>query len=100
MRLGKTETALDLLKRYTDLATSDIYPLRLMGDQYFNLVDGWLEDTLTIGNDLPRNDAIICSSISKTVENSKEFLLLAEDTCFQNMVQRLKTIEKDMNKLH
>lgn len=100
MRLGNTEKALDLLKRYTDLATSDIYPLRLKGDQYFNLVDGWLEDTLISGNDLPRNDTIIRSSISRAVENGKEFVPLAENSHFRDIVQRLKAIEKDGNKLH
>lgn len=100
MRLGNREKALDVLKRYTDLATSDIYPLRLMGDQYFNLVDGWLEDTLVTGNDLPRNNTIIRSSISKAVENGKEFLPLVENTRFQNMVKRLKTIEKEEDNLH
>ena len=95
MKLGNPEKALELLERYTQLATSNIYPLSLHGDEYFDLLDGWLENTLTMGSDMPRNEMTIKKSAVEAIINCKTFEPLKDDVHFQNIIKRLKTLEEN-----
>ena len=95
MKLENSEKALELLERYTQLATSNIYPLNLHGDEYFDLLDGWLENTLTMGSDMPRNEMTIKKSAVEAIINCKTFEPLKDDVHFQNIIKRLKTLEEN-----
>lgn len=94
MSFGRKERALDLLEQYAALATSDIYPLRLHGDSYFNLLDEWLEASLTRGSDLPRDESIVRKSMTQAVADNPLFAPLASDPRFQGIVRRLKENEE------
>ncbi len=96
MKLNDTEKALEALEQYTLLASGNIYPLRLHGDSFFNLVDQWLEHTLALGDALPRDSRAILGTIASTVENSKTFFPLHDNPHFQNIVQRLKKIQPSL----
>ena len=95
MKLGNSEKALELLEGYTQLATSNIYPLSLHGDEYFDLLDGWLENTLTMGSDMPRNEMTIKKSAVEAIINCKTFEPLKDNVHFQNIIKRLKTLEEN-----
>lgn len=95
MKLGDTEKTLDILEQYVFLATSQIYPLNLHGDNFFDLVDSWLENTLALGDVLPRDSKTIQENILKSVENNEIFLTLHNDPRFQSMIRKLKTITTD-----
>jgi len=41
---GNTDRTLDTLEEYAELVTGNIYPLKLKGDDYFNLIDEWFKD--------------------------------------------------------
>lgn len=75
MALGNTEQALDVLAQYTELAISDIYPLRLHGDKFFNLLDEWLEDELVLGSFPPRDETLIRHSITQALSENPPFCL-------------------------
>lgn len=95
MKLGDTEKTLDILEQYAFLATNQIYPLHLHGDNFFDLVDSWLENTLALGDVLPRDSKTIRENILKSVENNEIFLTLHNDPRFQNIIRKLKTITTD-----
>ena len=95
MKLGNSEKALKTLEKYTQLATSNIYPLNFHGDEYFDLLDGWLENTLTLGSDMPRNQMMMQKSVSESIINCKVFEPLKDNVQFQNMIKRLKTLEEN-----
>ncbi len=94
LMLGKTEKALDLLEQYAQLVTSDIYPLRLHGDYYFDQLDEWLEQTLVLGSDLPRNETIIRRSMAEVVRNNPAFTPLKNYPRFQSIIKRLEVNEE------
>ncbi len=94
LALGKTEKALDLLEQYTQLATSDIYPLRLHGDHYFDRLDGWLEHTLTLGSDMPRNETIVRKDMTQAVRDNPAFTIIRYTPRFQSMIRRLEANEE------
>ena len=85
---GNTDKALEILEKYAELVTGDIYPLKIKGDDYFNLLEEWIE-TLDLGNSLPRNDKIICQSMVDGVVKNPAFIVLSDEPRFHRIVERL-----------
>lgn len=86
---GNTEKALEILEKYAELVTGDIYPLKIKGDDYFNLLEEWIE-TLDLGASLPRNEKMICKSMVDGVVRNPAFTALSDEPHFQKIVERLK----------
>ncbi len=95
MALGNTEQALNILTQYTDLAVSDIYPLRLHGDKFFNLLDEWFDSELMLGAFPPRDETLIRHSMTQALSENPVFLPLGENPRFQEMVYRLRENEEE-----
>lgn len=93
MEQGEKERALEILERYTDLATGKIYPIRLRGDAYFDLLDDWFEQELGLGDYPPRDEAIIRHSMTQAVAENPMFAAIADDPRFLDMTERLKKNE-------
>lgn len=55
------------LTKYVDVCIHDLWPIELRGDDYFNLLEDWLEQ-LDLGKNALRNDEIIKQSILDLVE--------------------------------
>ena len=94
LTLGDAEQALDVLTQYTDLAVSDIYPLHLHGDNFFNLLDEWFDSELMLGSFPPRDETLIRHSMTQALSENPFFLPLAENPRFQVMVHRLRANEE------
>lgn len=80
--------ALDMLQQYMEIVTSDIYPLNLHGDSFFDLVQGWIEK-LDLGHDLPRDEKTIRRSMADLVARNPAFSLLGDEPRFQEIVEKL-----------
>ena len=92
--LGEEEKALQCLEKYTDLAVGEIYPLRLHGDAYFDLLDAWIDSALELGDYPPRDELLIRRSMTQALTENPAFAPLADDPRFQIMAERLKRNEK------
>ena len=88
--VGNTNKALEILENYAELVTGDIYPLKIKGDDYFNLLEEWIE-TLDLGNAFPRDDKIICQSMVDGVVKNPVFTALSDELQFQRIVEKLKS---------
>ncbi|MDF2632887.1 MAG: family transcriptional regulator [Caproiciproducens sp.] len=86
---GSKDKALNILEKYTQLVTGDIYPLQLKGDEFFNLLDNWL-DEFALGTALPREEKTVKKSMAEAVVNNPTFSTLADERRFQSIVERLK----------
>jgi transcriptional regulator with XRE-family HTH domain len=84
------DKALDMLQLYTEIVTSDIYPLSLHGDNFFDLLDSWLIK-LGFGQDLPRDEKTIRKSMSDMVAHNPAFSALLDKQRFQNIVEKLQS---------
>ncbi|MPM60549.1 hypothetical protein SDC9_107400 [bioreactor metagenome] len=82
------ERALDMLQTYTEIVTSDIYPLYLHGDAFFDLLTGWL-DTLDLGTELPRDEQTIRRSMCDAVVKNPAFMALSDKPRFQMIAEML-----------
>ena len=85
---GNNEKALDMLQRYTEIITSDIYPLTLHGDSFFDRLGGWLTN-LDLGNALPRDEKTIRKSMADVVANNPAFSALSGDQRFISIKEKL-----------
>lgn len=83
------DKALEMLQKYTEIVTSDIYPLHLHGDVFFDLLDGWL-DKLDLGTDLPRDEKTIRKSMSEVIVNNPVFSVLSDEQRFQSITEKLQ----------
>lgn len=93
--LGNTEQALTVLEQYTTLAVSDIYPLHLHGDYFFNLLDEWFDGDPAPGTYPPRDETLIRRSMTRALSENPAFLPLAENKQFQAMIIKLKANEEE-----
>ena len=96
LQTGEKEKALDILDAYTRLASGNIYPLKLHGDEYFYLLDGWFEKASDLGDYPPRNESTIRRSIIQSLEENPAFSFLKEEPRFQEMARRLKKKEEEV----
>lgn len=87
---GNTDKALEILEKYAELVTGDIYPLKIKGDDYFNLLEEWI-DTLDLGASLPRDEKIICKSMVDGVVRNPAFTVLSAEPQFQRIVEKLRS---------
>ena len=94
LALGNQEKALEILEQYAELVLSNIYPLQLHGDSYFDLLDEWLESDLLMGKELPRDEGVIRRSMTEAVRDNPAFAPLKENVQFQKIVRRL-TIDEE-----
>lgn len=83
------EKSLDMLEQYTEIVTGNIYPLKLHGDSYFDLLDNWLEK-LDLGTDLPRDEKTIRKSMADVIIQNPVFSVLSNDKRFQRIAEKLQ----------
>ena len=83
------EKALAMLEQYTEIVTGNIYPLKLQGDAFFDLLGSWL-DQLDLGTGLPRDEKTIKKSMLDGVELNPAFASLTQEEQFQSILKRLK----------
>lgn len=90
---GNNNKAIDMLQKYAEIVTDDIYPLQLHGDNFFNLLGNWLQE-LDLGTEPPRDEKTIKQSIVETITNNLAFSSLATDSRFQNIIEKLRRSTK------
>jgi hypothetical protein len=86
---GHTDKALDSLQKYVELVTSDIYPLEYKCNDFFDLVDDWINmPELTV--EVPLDDKAMKQGLADAVIKNPTFASLCENGQFRNIVERLK----------
>lgn len=88
--VGDREGALKMLKAYTDLALSKLFPLKLHGDEYFDRLDGWLEENLILGNSPPRDEQLIRRDVMAAFLKMPGLQPLRDDPVFLDCMKRLQ----------
>lgn len=91
---GNNEMALEMLETYAEVITGDIYPLKLHGDSYFDLIDSWL-DKLDLGTDLPRNEKTVRLSMKNAVIQNPAFSALSNESRFKSIAEKLDSSLKN-----
>ena len=84
------EKALQALEEYVNIVSGLKYPLKLKGNQYFDQVDQWLEENVTIGSNAPIDDMTVKNNFVMTIEANPGFAPLHEEEKFKQLLKKLK----------
>lgn len=87
--MQNNQKALDMLQQYANVVTADIYPLTLHGDEFFDLLDSWL-DKLELSNSLPRDDKTIIKSMASAIVDNPVFAGLAGEQRYMSICEKLQ----------
>jgi len=85
-----------MLKKCTELLTSNTYKLEPHGDNFFNLINRWI-NKLDLGPGFIKNEKIIKQNIIDLVVSNPDFSPLFDDYSFQNMVEKLEKLKEKHN---
>ncbi|MEF2648959.1 hypothetical protein, partial [Collinsella tanakaei] len=78
------------------LATSKIYPIQFHGDPYFDLMDLWFDENLTLGHMMVRSEQAIKDSIASSVLDNPIFAELKDDNRFFEISHKLSQLRKEV----
>ena len=90
---GDKKACIDMLIRYT-AAIEHLIPFKLKGDNFFDIIGGWLKD-LEFGESAPREDKVIMDSIIGSLMNP-QFNLVREDINFINILEKVKELKEKL----
>jgi len=90
MMQGNSERTLDMLQQYAEIVTGAKYPLSLHGDEFFDLLERWL-DQLDLGTDLPRDEKTIRKSMADAIINNPLFAALVDEPRFKSITEKLQS---------
>lgn len=85
------EKTLEMLKEYTEISTSGIFPLKLKGDDFLDMIDAVLAN-LDLGNEMVRSEETVKQSIWQGVAKNPVFAKFENDNEFKRIVKRLEKI--------
>lgn len=87
---GDFAPALNMLQEYCKIATGDIYPLELRGNEYLDKIDNWLAE-LDLGKSAPRSDKLVKQSMAEALEAFAPFFTEEKEKKeYNSMLTRLK----------
>jgi hypothetical protein len=96
LTIGNIEKALVMLEAYTEVATGDIYPQAIKGDDFFTLIEEFQNKQLNerpFGMpEVPHDEQSIKQKMIDAIINNLAFSVLHEKQQFQDIVKKLKQI--------
>lgn len=88
---GREEEALDTMEKVVELMIGFKFPVEIHGDDYFDLLDNWIEDQLDFNNNMPRDEKTIKDSLILFYETHPLVVnLYQENQRFIKLVNTLK----------
>lgn len=91
---GNTSRALDCLESYERSCRNLSFPIELHGDGFFDMAEAWLEDVNAIGNDAPRDEALVKKTLYEGVAANPMFAALADEPRFKRVVKSLEEVAR------
>jgi len=83
------EKALDMIKKYSNVCTSDAFPITLHGDKFFDRIDNWFAE-FDLGNQAPRDEKVIKRSILQAINQNPAFAAFADQPRFKSIMEIMK----------
>lgn len=85
-----SERALDMIKKYADICTSDSCSFILHGDEFFDSIDSWFEE-FDLGSKAPRDEKVIKEGILQAITENPAFALLKDEPRFKGVIEEIKS---------
>ena len=91
---GDAEGAIGCLEDYERSCRALEFPLKVHGDEFFDKIDIWFEETSGIGTEPPRDESLIKQNLLASVTMNPAFIPLADDARFKRIVASLQEIAR------
>ena len=89
--INNKEKTLELLEEYAKVSASGIFPFKLHGDEFFDMVDGALAN-LDLGTEMVRSEETVKQSMLQGVTLNPVFQQYSNDVRFKSVVKMLESI--------
>lgn len=84
------EQALRCVECYVKICMKINFPLQLVGDDYFYLLDGWIAREVMLSSQAPRDEETIRLSIIDGITNNPMLANVQQDVRYKNLIVNLK----------
>lgn len=88
------EQAVRCIERYVKICAQINFPLQLVGDDYFYLLDGWIAKEVMLSTQTPRDEQSIKKSIYESIANNPMLANIQNDARYKNALVNLKHLLK------
>lgn len=88
---GKKHESLKMLSKYVEICTSEIFPLTLHGDKFFNYIEQWTSE-FDLGVEPPREEKVIKESMIQCVTGNPIFKSFENEPIYKNLINTLERI--------
>lgn len=89
----QTTAVMECLTEYIDVLEKLQFPMRQHGDEYFDQIDDWLNQT-GLGHELPRDEQQLKTDFVNLIPNNPVFMAYKDDVRFKKILQRLQTVKE------
>jgi len=93
--INNKEETINLLEEYAKISVSGIFPLKLHGDEFFDMVEGELEN-LDLGTEMVRSEEAVKQSMLQGVIQNPTFQQYSDDARYKKVVKMLESIQGSM----
>ncbi|MGM9967358.1 helix-turn-helix domain-containing protein [Rummeliibacillus sp. TYF005] len=90
MMQNREEKAIVMIKKYVKVAQSIEFPITLHGDEFFDLIDGWVDREFDLGSNAPRDEQSIKHSLISTIQDNPVFKPLLQKQEVRLMLTNLQ----------
>lgn len=84
------EEAIRCIERYVKICTQIKFPLKLTGDDYFYLLDGWIAREVMFSTQPPRDEETIKNSIYESIADNPMLASIQNDMRYKSLLVNLK----------
>lgn len=92
-QMGEEEATLQILKQFMVVLKNTKFPVKLHGDDYFDQVDAWLEQS-ELGDQLPRDSMQVRSSLIDLILNNPLFEKFEKQEQFAQIFAELQLLKE------
>lgn len=87
---NRLERTMNCIECYVKICTQINFPLRLVGDDYFYLLENWMEREVFLSSQAPRDDETIKHALYEGIAANPLFANLLENARFKNLLINLQ----------
>ena len=84
------DKAIDMIRKYADICTSESLSFELHGDEFFDSIDNWFAE-FDLGNQAPRDEKVIKRSILQAITENPAFAAFKDQPKFKNILESVKS---------
>lgn len=84
------DKAIDMIRKYADICTSESLSFELHGDEFFDSIDDWFAE-FDLGNQAPRDEKVIKKSMLQAITENSAFTAFKDKPKFKSILELVKS---------